>query len=68
MGSPVGRERHANTLTMVDVGMGEAKRAHGFPHCHYGIVVLMRQVYNISAERHPHAERRRDSTEIVWLR
>jgi hypothetical protein len=32
MGSRVERERHASAITMVDVGMGDAWRAHGFPH------------------------------------
>jgi hypothetical protein len=45
MGPDAERARRASALTMVCVGMGDAWRAHEFPHCHYGIIVLICQVY-----------------------
>ena len=44
MGSRVERERHANAITMVGVGMGDAWRAHEFPQHHYVTIILICQV------------------------
>ena len=51
MGSRVERGRHANAITMVGVGMGDAWRAHGFPQYHYATIVLICQVIKISTFR-----------------
>jgi hypothetical protein len=45
-GSRVERERYANAITMVGMGMGDAWRAHGFPQHHYATIVLICQVKN----------------------
>jgi hypothetical protein len=50
MGPGLKRERHANSLTMVGVGMGEAWRAHESPQKDYVIIVLIRQVESYSSK------------------
>jgi hypothetical protein len=48
MGSRVERKRHANAITMVDAGMGDAWRAHEFPQRYYATIVLNCQVDNFA--------------------